>query len=170
MQNLIVISNSGPQRVAFQPAQPYAQHSQQPACGVKQPGYTAHAAEQPAGYGCTLLPQPVIAHQQPAAQHSVAQHAQQAAQQLEPPPLGTLQPLQQPAQQQPAQQPAQHAEQAVTQSAAAAADLQADSAPRKKALYAPRKGRGLYARTPPCLLYTSPSPRDRTRSRMPSSA
>ena len=24
--------------------------------------------------------------------------------------------------------------------------------------------------TPPCLLYTSPSPRDRTRSRMPSSA
>ena len=29
-----------------------------------------------------------------------------------------------------------------------------------------RIGRGLYA----CLLYTSPSPRDRTRSRMPSSA
>ena len=29
----------------------------------------------------------------------------------------------------------------------------------------------LYARkTKPCLLYTSPSPRDRTRSRMPSSA
>ena len=27
-----------------------------------------------------------------------------------------------------------------------------------------------YGRTHPCLLYTSPSPRDRTRSRMPSSA
>ena len=37
------------------------------------------------------------------------------------------------------------------------------------------KGRivmGLYGKTVPktCLLYTSPSPRDRTRSRMPSSA
>ena len=28
----------------------------------------------------------------------------------------------------------------------------------------------LEARAPSCLLYTSPSPRDRTRSRMPSSA
>ena len=28
----------------------------------------------------------------------------------------------------------------------------------------------LYASTMACLLYTSPSPRDRTRSRMPSSA
>ena len=28
----------------------------------------------------------------------------------------------------------------------------------------------LLAATEPCLLYTSPSPRDRTRSRMPSSA
>ena len=27
-----------------------------------------------------------------------------------------------------------------------------------------------HCRTPDCLLYTSPSPRDRTRSRMPSSA
>ncbi|VTU69553.1 hypothetical protein AMBR_BLFENHAL_02245 [Lacticaseibacillus rhamnosus] len=30
---------------------------------------------------------------------------------------------------------------------------------------------GIYAKSlSPCLLYTSPSPRDRTRSRMPSSA
>ena len=29
---------------------------------------------------------------------------------------------------------------------------------------------GLYDKVQPCLLYTSPSPRDRTRSRMPSSA
>ena len=28
----------------------------------------------------------------------------------------------------------------------------------------------LFVQTPVCLLYTSPSPRDRTRSRMPSSA
>ena len=33
-----------------------------------------------------------------------------------------------------------------------------------------RKVEGSNARTSPCLLYTSPSPRDRTRSRMPSSA
>ena len=30
--------------------------------------------------------------------------------------------------------------------------------------------RGILTRYPNCLLYTSPSPRDRTRSRMPSSA
>ena len=38
---------------------------------------------------------------------------------------------------------------------------------------APRGGMGTYAGAPlftPCLLYTSPSPRDRPRSRMPSSA
>ena len=29
---------------------------------------------------------------------------------------------------------------------------------------------GMYGRSGDCLLYTSPSPRDRTRSRMPSSA
>ena len=33
-----------------------------------------------------------------------------------------------------------------------------------------RLGMDLYAHTSACLLYTSPSPRDRTRSRMPSSA
>ena len=33
-----------------------------------------------------------------------------------------------------------------------------------------RKQRGQKDRLPTCLLYTSPSPRDRTRSRMPSSA
>ena len=31
-------------------------------------------------------------------------------------------------------------------------------------------GGKIIAEYPPCLLYTSPSPRDRTRSRMPSSA
>ena len=36
-------------------------------------------------------------------------------------------------------------------------------------VYAPR-GRGMGALELYCLLYTSPSPRDRTRSRMPSSA
>ena len=33
-----------------------------------------------------------------------------------------------------------------------------------------KKGRGGGAQAMLCLLYTSPSPRDRTRSRMPSSA
>ena len=32
------------------------------------------------------------------------------------------------------------------------------------------KGRGKSMQFPPCLLYTSPSPRDSTSSRMPSSA
>ena len=35
---------------------------------------------------------------------------------------------------------------------------------------ATRRGAARQARHPTCLLYTSPSPRDRTRSRMPSSA
>ena len=38
-----------------------------------------------------------------------------------------------------------------------------------KQLY-PAYADGEVARIPACLLYTSPSPRDRTRSRMPSSA
>ena len=48
--------------------------------------------------------------------------------------------------------------------------------PRSRAPHASRRARardGLARATfspPPCLLYTSPSPRDRTRSRMPSSA
>ena len=36
-------------------------------------------------------------------------------------------------------------------------------------IYGPRAG-GAWGSATPCLLYTSPSPRDRTRSRMPSSA
>jgi len=33
-----------------------------------------------------------------------------------------------------------------------------------------QQGQEVYGQTYTCLLYTSPSPRDRTRSRMPSSA
>ena len=47
------------------------------------------------------------------------------------------------------------------------APLVKKSAPAVVNIYAQRV---IEARISPCLLYTSPSPRDRTRSRMPSSA
>ena len=44
------------------------------------------------------------------------------------------------------------------------------SIPPEEALNLLNKHSDLYSKYPTCLLYTSPSPRDRTRSRMPSSA
>ena len=46
----------------------------------------------------------------------------------------------------------------------------ADDGESARAVRNIRKAVRLLDEQPPCLLYTSPSPRDRTRSRMPSSA
>ena len=53
---------------------------------------------------------------------------------------------------------------------AALETLEAENKIRHTADQYSQRGLGLIAELLPCLLYTSPSPRDRTRSRMPSSA
>ena len=59
---------------------------------------------------------------------------------------------------------------AAHQEALAGADNRFASMPLVESLKDKARSAGLWNLFVPCLLYTSPSPRDRTRSRMPSSA